>query len=232
MFQNTPRDTINYSAPTRLQQLGEARALLQFARLGRALPRLLDGKANIARPILVIPGFATGDGSTWPLRAYLSRRGHACVGWNLGTNNGDVKGQLDAVTKQVELHSKKHGAPCVLLGWSLGGVLAREVARDRPELVRCIVTFGTPLTGPRPTRAAGFYGEARIREIEAQIAERAHMSIAAPITAIYTKQDGVVDYRTCIDSDPKVQNLEVHSTHVGLGFDPDVWRAIVSAIES
>jgi pimeloyl-ACP methyl ester carboxylesterase len=220
-----------YAAPSTFQQLGEARVLIQFARLTRALPRLLRGVASAPVPVLVVPGFATGDAVTLPMRAYLARRGHMCTGWNLGTNKGEVAGMLGAVIDEVAKHAKLHAQPCAVLGWSLGGVLAREVARERPELVRCVVTYGTPLAGPRYTTAAGFYGETRTREIEAQIAERADMPIVPPVTAIYTQKDGVVDYRTCIDPAPNTRNIEVTSTHVGLGFDPDVWQIVTGAIE-
>ncbi len=214
-----------------MQRIGEVRTAIQFLRLPLAAPKLMRKRSSEPSSVIVLPGFGTNDVSTIPLRAYLIGRGHRCVGWGLGVNGGEVAGTLDAVIEQIYLHAQRHGERCVVLGWSLGGVLAREAARDRPDLISKVVTFGTPLFGPRFTSAVGFYSEVGIREIENQIAARADIPIKVPVTAIYSKADGVVDWRTCIDPEPTTRSLEVKSSHIGLGIDPDVWTIIVNAIE-
>ena len=149
-------------------------------------------------------------------------------GWGLGRNRGDVEADLPAVRELSERVAADAGRPIVMIGWSLGGVFAREVARDRPESVSRVITYGTPVVGgPRYTRSASAYGEARVARIEERIEERETTPIERPITAFYSRSDGVVDWRACIDTtSPDVENVEVRSTHIGMTIDPDVWSAI------
>jgi hypothetical protein len=90
-----------YAAPSTLARLGELRIGVQFLRLAVAAPKLISGKATKPRSVIVLPGFGTGDSSTVPLRAYLSRRGHHCVGWKLDTNKGEVAALLGAPTPGI-----------------------------------------------------------------------------------------------------------------------------------
>jgi hypothetical protein len=120
-----------------------------------------------------------------------------------------------------------------LVGWSLGGVVAREVARAIPERVSCVVTFGSPVVGgPTHTIAAATYGDAecrRVTELGRQL--DADDPIGVPITAIFTRRDRVVDWRACVDhASPRVTHVEVGSTHMSLGIDPDVWWAVAEAL--
>lgn len=120
-----------------------------------------------------------------------------------------------------------------LVGWSLGGVVAREVARSRPELVHRVVTYGSPvLGGPTHTVGAASIGPEECRRItELQEHLDATNPIQVPITAIFTRNDGAVDWRARIDrSSVDVTMVEVASTHVGLGIDPDVWITAARAL--
>ena len=134
----------------------------------------------------------------------------------------------------MERFAAEPRAPKVtLLGWSLGGVIAREVARELPDRVAQVVTFGTPVVGgPTYTTAADSYGAAESQRIAELSARRdAERPIAVPVTAIYTRRDGVVDWRACIDRrTPGVRHVEVRSTHLSLGVDPDVWWTIARAL--
>ena len=100
---------------------------------------------------MVVPGFTTNDASTIPLRAYLGGLGYECRGWGLGVNSGDLQTQLPQTIKRVAAWSAERDEAISLVGWSLGGVIAREVARVRPDIVERVITFGTPLWGPRHT---------------------------------------------------------------------------------
>ena len=103
-------------------------------------------------------------------------------------------------------------------------MLARETARDRPDLVHRVATFGTPLRGPRYTAARRLYPDDELARIEAMIDERTGRPIDVPVTAIYSRNDGIVDWRTCADeTTPGAVNVEVLSSHFGLGIDPEVW---------
>ena len=227
MFVPEPLGQLPYAAPEGSLLRAELRFFREIPRLARHLPglrRIPHGN----RLVVAFPGFRTGDRATWPLRTYLGTLGHECHGWGIGTNRGEVADDLDTIIGVVERHVDRTGVPAAVIGWSLGGVFAREVARDRPELVTRVFTFGTPVVGgPRYTRSATAYTPERLDEIEAQINERNQIPIERPITAIHSRYDAAVDWRACIDDhSPNVENIEVESCHTGHIIDPDIWRII------
>jgi pimeloyl-ACP methyl ester carboxylesterase len=123
----------------------------------------------------------------------------------------------------------------VLVGWSLGGYIAREYAREHPDEIRKVVTLGSPVVGgPRYTATAGWYRSQGhdLDEIERTIAERYATPLRVPVTAIYSRRDGVVAWRACIDKwSPRVRHIEVSETHVGLGFAPRVLAIVADEVE-
>ena len=175
---------------------------------------------------MVFPGWSTNDLFLLPFRSAMRTLGHSATGWGLGFNTGEVEGLLPSVENSVAHLAAQHGAPVTLVGWSLGGIFARETARNRPDLVEQVITFGTPVFGgPKYTRSASHYSTEYVDDIESRVNERNKIPIERPITAIYSKQDAIVDWRACIDTfSPSVENVEVQSTHVGLTIDPDVWE--------
>jgi pimeloyl-ACP methyl ester carboxylesterase len=176
--------------------------------------------------VLVLPGFGASDASTTVLRATLRGLGHETSGWGLGRNEGDVAALLPRVIERAEQCVALAGLPLALVGWSLGGVLAREVARERPEFVERVITLGSPVVGgPKYTAAGRTYARrgADLDAIERAAAERERVPIRVPITAVYSKRDGVVAWRACIDrSNPDVEHVEVSCTHIGLGIHAEV----------
>jgi pimeloyl-ACP methyl ester carboxylesterase len=189
------------------------------------LPALL-GAPRGARAVLVLPGFGAGDASTWLLRRYLAWLGHDVRGWGLGTNDGDVPRLLARVLGLVADLAASHGGPIDLVGWSLGGYVAREAARDRPDLVRRVVTMGSPVVGgPKYTAVGRRYLAAGydLDAIEAAVEARGAVPIRVPITAIFSRADGIVAWEACIDRrSPDVEHVEVAATHLGLGFSAEV----------
>ena len=122
------------------------------------------------------------------------------------------------------------------VGWSLGGVLAREVARERQDLVKSVVTLGSPIIGgPKYTRAAAFYERVMgedLDEIEGAVVERNRIPISVPLTAIYSRRDAVVKWEACIDRyNQHCEHIEVDASHLSLGFDPRVLQLVRRAIE-
>ncbi len=212
--------------------LREAAGALELPRLMFGLPRLLRAPRGEGKSVVVLPGFGAGDGSTAALRSYLRVQGHRASGWRLGTNRGDVPGLLPQVEARVQRIVRSAGGPVALVGWSLGGVLARETARDRPDLVSQVITLGSPVIGgPKYTAVADFYRRQGIDldAIETEVAARDEKPIHTPVTAIYSRADGVVSWRACIDErNPQVEHVEVTTSHIGLGFSPEVY-AIVAA---
>lgn len=165
------------------------------------------------------------------LRRYLERIGHDARHWGQGRNGGDVEALHEAMLAETRGIADTTGREVSLVGWSLGGVIAREVARDAPEVVRRVITFGTPLIGPRSSFAGRLYDAERLAEIESQIAERDLRPITVPVTAMHSRRDGVVNWRDCIDRiTPGIENIEVTSTHFGMGVDPDVWLIVAKRL--
>ncbi len=184
----------------------------------RQLPR---GRGRV----VVIPGFGTGDGSTVVLRATLRSLGYDARGWGLGRNGGNVERLLPRVAEVVTRAAEDE--PVSLIGWSLGGYLAREVARDDPALVRQVITLASPIIGgPKYTAAARYYRDRGVDldEIEARIEARNAIPLTVPVLALYSERDDVVCPAACIDHhNPQVQHRKVNRCkHASFGFSPDV----------
>ncbi len=180
--------------------------------------------------VWVFPGMGVGDGSTCTLRRYLRRQGFDARGWGLGRNPPDAQATLARLLPRLEEVVVATGAPVALVGWSLGGLLARELARLRPDLVRCVVTLGSPVVGGlRHTAIAGFYRLQGwdIGEIERLFALVDRTPIRVPVTAIWSRRDGIVAWQACVDVfTPEVENLEATSCHWALGLDREVLAAL------
>jgi pimeloyl-ACP methyl ester carboxylesterase len=198
------------------------------------LPALATAPRGTGERVLALPGFAASDVSTAVLRLVLRGLGHDARGWGLGRNGGDVRALLPRVRRLVASHAHETGRPVRLVGWSLGGVLAREVAREEPELVDRIVTMGSPIVGgPRYTATARMMRRRGVDfdAIDAAIAAREQRPIQVPMTVIYSKRDGIVAWQACVDeTNPFVEHHVVDSTHLGLGFHAEVLAIVARAL--
>lgn len=127
---------------------------------------------------------------------------------------------------------RRSGGPVDLVGWSLGGYLARESARDHPASVRKVVALGSPVIGGTHFTMVAHGYRARghnLAQLQRAVAERFATPLQVPVTAAYSKRDGVVVWQVCIDHwSPPVRHIDVSATHLGLGFAPHV-LAIVTA---
>ena len=215
--------------PGRATLAGEARAALEVPRLLLGSPRLAMAPRGDGSPVVDIPGWKAPESSMAPLRAYLRVLGWDARTWGLGTNAGDPEGDARRMRRSVEELAESGGRRVALIGWSLGGVIAREVAREIPEHVSRVITYGTPvLGGPAHTAAAGAYSPAEGARVDALIADlnRAR-PIRVPVTVIFSRRDGIVAWPACLDRHtPGAEHVEVRSTHLGLGIDPDVWEIV------
>lgn len=186
------------------------------------LQELRRGPIGRGQTVLVLPGFRTGDGATSIFRRYLLRRGFRAHGWELGRNGGDVRQLLPRVRARVDALAEATGGPIAVVGTSLGGVLAREVARDRPDRVRRVVTLGSPVVGgPKYTQAGVTYRRRGydLDAIEAEIEAREAIPVETPVTAIYSADDGIVAWPACLDRrSPNVEHVEIACTHIGFAF--------------
>lgn len=203
--------------------LGEGAALLDGLRLLPALPRQLQRRRAPQREVLVLPGWLAGDASTALLRTALARDGHRVQGWGLGRNTGDVPARLDGVTDLVRDRARATGTALDLVGWSLGGTIAREVARRAPQAVRRIITLGTPLHGSSFTAFASLFADDLDERARERIQRRRATPPQVPVTVIWSRRDGIVQWRAQQDRDnPWAEHVEVTSTHLGMTLDPDV----------
>ena len=220
------------TAPPNWSLLRESLVLLEVPRLAWMAPIFVRAPRGRGEPVLVLPGFGTGDASTVGLRGFLNLLGYRAQGWQLGINRGDVRALMPRVIEQAARVAA--GGTVRLVGWSLGGTLARETARERPDLVHCVVTLGTPaIGGPKYTAAGAAYRRQGydLDAIEREVVARERTPIRVPVTAIYSRNDGVVAWEACVDRHtPGVEHVEVRGTHTGLGYNPDVYRIVADRL--
>ncbi|QGN54607.1 alpha/beta fold hydrolase [Novosphingobium sp. Gsoil 351] len=206
------------------------RAALEFASMFARLPALLAAPRGDGHTVMVLPGFATSDVMTQALRNYLSWLGYDSEPWRLGFNTGYLKFGED----QAGLHARlselagRSADKVSLVGWSLGGMMARQMARRYPEAVRRVITLGSPFTGdPRAISIRGMYklvsGESVDSASWRERFERDRAPPAVPTTAIYSRNDGVTAWRNCIEEPAAhTENIEVGGSHLGLTHNPEV----------
>jgi pimeloyl-ACP methyl ester carboxylesterase len=170
-----------------------------------------------------------------PLRRWLARRGFAARHWGFGVNGGQPEVDADRLARVVDARAAAIGRPIGLVGWSLGGVIAREVAREVPHAVSSVVTYGTPVIGgPTYTIAATAWPPEKRAYIARKIASMdERRPIARPIRAVFTRRDGIVAWPACLDrASTDVVHFEADSGHFGMGIDPDVWRLAADTLDA
>lgn len=222
-------DLIHYEAivpPSVRNRVRELTSMLDLARLPLAYlrPRKLELPPH---RILLLPGYGGGDLSLKPLALFLRRSGFQAKTWGLGLNNGQVKRLQAELSEKVRQEYEEHGEPVILLGWSLGGVLAREVTRDNPEWVAHVITMGSPIIGgPKFTVFARLYASIGrdLDKVEREVKFRYRKPIQRPVTALYSRADGIVSWEACVDKwSPSVEHHEVKCSHVGMGYSKAIY---------
>lgn len=223
-------------APSALLLALEMRAFWEFGAVLPAWPALQRAPAGDGHAVIVFPGLSASDGSTVPLRRYLKGLGHQVDGWNQGFNFGPRAGVLEAAKRQLRDTADTTGRRVSLIGWSLGGVYARELAKELPDHVRAVVTLGTPFAGsPRSTNAWRLYELTSGRKPERE-AEHFDLPGAPPVptTSIYSRTDGVVAWQGSVQApcprNPHTENVEVIASHFGIGLNPSAWWAVADRL--
>jgi len=221
------------AAPSALLLALEGRAPWEFAASIAAAPLLRRLPKGDGHRVLVLPGLAANDLTTLPMRTFLKDRGYEALPWEQGLNLGPRAGVLDALRARVrELH-RLDGRKISLLGWSLGGVYARELAKEMPELVRCVITLGSPFAGPPQATNAWWLFERVSGHPEPDAAMQAALRVAPPVptTSIYSRTDGIVAWQCSLNpAGPLAENIEVHASHIGLGLNPLAMVAIADRL--
>jgi pimeloyl-ACP methyl ester carboxylesterase len=210
--------------PAILQALAEpVRASGEFATSVSLLPffRLLP--RGESHPVLVLPGFMASDGSTRPLRRLLTALGYRAHGWGLGRNVGPTVRVVNEMPALVDRMSEESDGTVSIVGWSLGGIYARHLAARTPNLVRAVVTLGSPVRpeARRATNASPLFEALRAIHVPGHPLLDGGQPLAVPVTAVHTRSDGIVPWKTCLIQDAhNAENLRVRGSHIGLGVNP------------
>lgn len=194
-------------------------------------------KAGDNHPVLVLPGFMASDVSTKLLRKFLKKSGYQAYRWGLGRNYGRTEYQDQLLAKIDQLYAQEQRRVS-LVGWSLGGVYARQLAKLAPEKVRQVITLGSPFRGiDQPSNALWLYNlisdKNGIENLDPELLRNLPEPAPVPTTAIYTKSDGVVSWKVCLEKEENEihQNIQVRGSHLGLGVNPIVLRIIVDRLQ-
>lgn len=227
--------------PFHLQEMGQIpstalyvtepfRGLADAALLPIARPLLNRAPRGDGHGVLVLPGLLASDSSTRALRGFLKQRNYYVRGWRLGRNLGPSEAILDGLPQALRDLSERTAGPVSVIGWSLGGIYARTMALDHPDLVRQVITLGSPfgVAHGHKTRADRTFDRLRIVHARPKIqTDRSRLAdaLTVPSTALYSRLDGVVPWRACIGEETDLhQNVEVRCSHLGFGFDPaTIW---------
>jgi pimeloyl-ACP methyl ester carboxylesterase len=209
--------------PSRRLLLSEWRAFYELVAFVGAFPWLRLLPSGDGHPIMVLPGLAASDLSTAPMRAFLRDRGYAAHGWELGRNLGLKPGLHGSTFDRLRDLRRRYGRKVSLIGWSLGGIFARELAKQAPDDVRQVITLASPFKGsPRATHAWWVYELLAGHSIEEASAEaELHEPPPVPTTAIFSRSDGIVAWQCCVeDQRTYTESVEVRASHCGLGHNP------------
>jgi len=218
--------------PTRLL-FGEVRGAFEPARLLLRAPLLATLARGNGANVMVLPGYGANEVSTAVLQGFLRLLGYRSWHWALGRNFGNVARLMPKVLARIEEISAD-GGDVHLVGWSLGGYIAREAARERPESIRSVITLGSPVVGgPKYTTVAARYRRQGLDldELERLVDARYDKPLTTPVTAVFSKSDGVVAWEACFDRrSAGIEHVEVRTTHIGLGFCPEVYSIIADRL--
>lgn len=231
--------TPSVSRPSMLWLLSEpSRALLElglsysYNKLSGQAPATANGQ-----PVMVLPGFMSSGGSTSILREFLANQGYDVYDWGMGRNVGKVEFVALLIERIDEIY-RKTGKQISLIGWSLGGVYARQISKERPDIIRQVITLGSPFAGlTQPNNVSWIYnlisGGKKVTQINHDFLENLPLPAPVPTTAIYSKEDGIVSWKICMEKeeDHFHQNIQVRGSHIGLGVNQSVLSIIADRLK-
>jgi pimeloyl-ACP methyl ester carboxylesterase len=230
-----PATAATLRPPSKSLMLLETRAIHEFGAFLGALPLLSLAPRGDGHPVLVLPGLMASDTSTRPLRHFLKSRGYAVSGWRQGRNLGLREGVQHAMVDLVRELSDNNQRRISLVGWSLGGLYARQLAKMMPDRVRSVITLGSPFaSGPKATNAWRVYEMASGRSSEEEDHRFGGMlseTPPVPTTAIFSRTDGICAWQGCMEKTTATsESIEVESSHCGMGHHPAVVYAVADRL--
>lgn len=222
--------------PSRALLFFEGRAFHELAAFMMLQPWLAAAPRGDGHPVLVLPGLLANDLSTQPLRSFLKSQGYAVHGWkqghNLGLRPGTEPGMLERLEELYERHGRRRIS---LIGWSLGGLYARQLAKRAPDIVRSVISLGSPFAGnPKATdawRVHEFVSRQHIEDSDHDMAGPLAEPPPVPTTSVFSRTDGICAWQTCLNEESaEVENIEVYGSHCGLGHHPAAVYAVADRL--
>jgi hypothetical protein len=219
------------SPPKKTNLLFELSLPLSFIGLYRAKNKL-SGYHNMfsQQPVVILPGLGASDRSTRSIRSFLRKSGLWVYGWKQGYNHGRVGKLLPGIINHIISVSRKHKQPVILIGWSLGGLIAREVTRQIPEHIKAVCCMGSPLTGgPKNTLYASLYKRMGhdMEQTALIIHKRESVPLVVPSHILYSKRDGIVHWEACLDQhNAHTTHQEVRTPHFSMGTSAEIYCAL------
>lgn len=225
------RPSFFWAATEVVRAAAELGAYLPYQYMNR-IPKDGDG-----HPVLILPGFLASDFSTVPLRNFIDKLGYKVHGWGEGRNFANAE-YLDLLLEKIDSIYQKQGEKISLIGWSLGGIYARQIAKSRPELIRQVITMGSPFKGVTLANNAKWMYDLMTRgegvtKIDKSLIEDIPYPAPVPTTAIYSKEDGIVPWKLCLEQEENEihQNIQVRGSHFGFGVNPIVLKIIADRLQ-
>lgn len=211
------------------------RATMEFLRCIFHLMFYKYEKIGDDRPIIVVPGLTTSDLSMALLRRFLTKHGFNNVyPWGLGRNWGHLE-NIPQLADKLEQIYEKHHQKVTFIGWSLGGVYAREIAKQKPDLVRQLITLGSPFAQPdAPNHALWVYRLLNdVTQIDPIFWAQIPQPAPIPTTAIFSKRDGILPWQICQEKEDNLhQNIEVECSHFGLPMHREVLNIVINGLKT
>ncbi len=240
-------DDVEPQRPSILDSLGELRfpfeaSLFWLGALSYPWPRV---EAADSKTIMFIPGFMAGDVTLAPMASFCRWLGHRAVFAGIWSNSQCPRESVEHLSSRLARTVERWDSPIVLVGHSLGGIYARELAHRNPQMVERVITLGSPIRGPRDSSSHAVSmvarSMARIRgKAEGCLSEACSCGLRmseispkeVPTTVVYSRTDGVVHWQSCVDNSESsmVENVEVLGSHVGMAFSADVYRVIAARL--
>jgi pimeloyl-ACP methyl ester carboxylesterase len=211
----------------------EARVWWELGASIALYPMLRQAPRGDGHSVIVFPGLAASDMSTLPLRVYLGEHGYKPHGCGLHLNLGSREGALERSLEHVRKVRRASGRKVSLVGWSLGGIQAREIAKLIPQDVRCVITLGSPFTGSAKANHAWRLYEMASGDCldDMPMLERVRAAPPVPTTSIFSRTDGIVAWQCCVqERGVGAESIEVMASHSGIGMNPVAWYALADRL--
>ena len=189
-----------------------------------------DEPAGDGHPVVVLPGLAAGPLSTAVLRNHLTHQGFDAYDWGQGLNTGprgDLHEWLEPLAQEIQRVANDTDEQVSLVGWSLGGIFSREIAKLIPGAIRRVITLGSPFgANPNATHAKRVFELLNGSKVSkyAHLLEKLRAAPPVALTSVYSRTDGVVGWEGCIQrGEGQYENIEVNAaSHLGMGFNTEV----------